>query len=582
MSQALRPLLLVDDEGAFRRGVAEYLSGTGFAVTEASTVAEALEHLEGFAFDVVLTDLRLPDGEGTAVLEAARARYPEILVIVVTGHGSIRAAVEAIRQGAADFVTKPFQLAELDLALGRALERQRLQAENTYLREQLRERYRLAQLVGRSPAMQEVFKIVETVAPTNSTILILGETGTGKELVARAIHQISPRAGEKFVALNCSAIPESLLEAELFGHVKGAFTGAVASRPGRFELAHRGTLFLDEIGTMPVPLQAKLLRALQEREVERIGEARPIKIDVRVLAATNANLDAMVRQGTFREDLFYRLNVIPVQLPPLRDRRDDVPLLVRDMLQRLGAQSMPVRTDVTFSQEAMRRLMAYDWPGNIRQLENTVERALALSPGRSQIDVSVLPARSARRSTRRTRRDVRAAGAGPRPRARAGGGRAGVHRPGAVSHRAEPQPRRRPAGREADDARRKDQAAGAAWPRRRATVKRHSEFRITNAARGHTASALPNECTLPVASPPVHAVCGSRTSVSGFQFQGSHPWHAAPSGPSSSTISRRPSARRSARTCCRRWRSCNGSTRARSSSGSSEVASGRRRARPWT
>ncbi|WP_396626203.1 sigma-54-dependent transcriptional regulator [Luteitalea sp.] len=391
MSAPLRPLLLVDDEGAFRRGVAEYLSGAGFEVTEASTVAEALEQLEGFAFDVVLTDLRLPDGEGTTVLEAARARYPEIVVLVVTGHGSIRAAVEAIRQGAADFVTKPFQLAELDLALGRALERQRLREENTYLREQLRERYRLDQLVGRSAAMQEVFKVVETVAPTTSTILILGETGTGKELVARAIHQLSPRAGEKFVALNCSAIPESLLEAELFGHTKGAFTGAVAARPGRFEVANRGTLFLDEIATMPVLLQAKLLRALQQREVERIGEARPIRIDVRVLAATNADLEGMVKAGTFREDLFYRLNVIPVQLPPLRDRRDDVPLLVRDMLQRLGALAVPPRTDVTFSQEAMRRLMAYEWPGNIRQLENTVERALALSPGRSQIDVSVLP-----------------------------------------------------------------------------------------------------------------------------------------------------------------------------------------------
>ena len=386
-----RPLLLVDDEGAFRSGVAEHLADRSFDVTEAGTVAEALERLEGYAYDVVLTDLRLPDGEGTVVLEAARARYPEIVVLVVTGHGSIRAAVDAIRQGAADFVTKPFQLAELDLALARALERQRLQAENTYLREQLRERYRLDQLVGRSAAMQEVFKIVETVAPTTSTILILGETGTGKELVARAIHQLSPRSSEKFVALNCSAIPESLLEAELFGHVKGAFTGAVANRPGRFELAHRGTLFLDEIGTMPMPLQAKLLRALQEREIERIGEARPIRIDVRVLAATNADLEQMVKQGAFREDLYYRLNVIPVQLPPLRDRRDDVPLLVRDMLQRLGAQSVPARSDVTFSQEAMRRLMAYDWPGNIRQLENTVERALALSPGRSLIDVSVLP-----------------------------------------------------------------------------------------------------------------------------------------------------------------------------------------------
>ncbi len=386
-----RPLLLVDDEGSFRKGVADHLSGTGFEVTESGTVADALERLEGYAYDVVLTDLRLPDGEGTIVLDAARSRYPEIVVLVVTGHGSIRAAVDAIRQGAADFVTKPFQLAELDLALARALERHRLQAENSYLREQLRERYRLDQLVGRSAAMQEVFETVETVAPTTSTILILGETGTGKELVARAIHQLSPRAGERFVALNCSAIPESLLEAELFGHVKGAFTGAIASRPGRFELAHRGTLFLDEIGTMPMPLQAKLLRALQEREIERIGDARPVRIDVRVLAATNADLGQMVKQGTFREDLFYRLNVIPVQLPPLRDRRDDVPLLVRDMLQRLGAQAVPTRTDVTFSQEAMRRLMAYDWPGNIRQLENTVERALALSPGRSQLDVSVLP-----------------------------------------------------------------------------------------------------------------------------------------------------------------------------------------------
>lgn len=391
MSQPPRPLLLVDDEGAFRRGVADWLGSSGFDVTEASTVAEALEKLEGFAYDVVLTDLRLPDGEGTAVLEAARARYPDIVVIVVTGHGSIRAAVDAIRQGAADFVTKPFQLAELDLALERALDRQRLRAENSYLREQLRERYRLDQLVGRSAAMREVFKTVETVAATTSTILILGETGTGKELVARAIHQLSPRASERFVALNCSAIPESLLEAELFGHVRGAFTGAVASRPGRFELAHRGTLFLDEIGTMPMPLQAKLLRALQQREIERIGEGRPVRIDVRVLAATNADLAQMVKQGTFREDLYYRLNVIPLQLPPLRDRRDDVPLLVRDMVQRLGAQASPPRGDVTFSQEAMRRLMAYDWPGNIRQLENTVERALALSPGRSQIDVSVLP-----------------------------------------------------------------------------------------------------------------------------------------------------------------------------------------------
>lgn len=387
-----RPLLLVDDEGAFRRAVADYLAGADFEVTHASSVAEAVERLEGFAFDVVLTDLRLPDGEGTAVVEAARTRYPDIVVIVVTGHGSIRAAVDAIRLGASDFVTKPFQLDELQLALDRALERQALKVENTLLRQQLRDRYRLDQLVGRSRRMQELFALIETIAPTSSTILISGETGTGKELVARAIHALSRRAQERFVALNCGAIPDALLEAELFGHVRGAFTGAVANRVGRFELAHRGTLFLDEIGTMPGPLQAKLLRALQQREIERLGEGRPVPVDVRVLAATNADLEQMVAQGTFREDLYYRLNVIPLRLPPLRERRDDIPLLVRHFLSVLGEQAVPMRRDVVFSQEAMRRLMAFDWPGNIRQLENTVERALALSPQRSQIDVSVLPA----------------------------------------------------------------------------------------------------------------------------------------------------------------------------------------------
>ncbi len=389
---ASRPLLLVDDEGAFRRAVADFLEGVGFDVTQASTVAEAIARLEDFAFDVVLTDLRLPDGEGTAVLEAARTRYPDLVVIVVTGHGSIRAAVEAIRQGAADFVTKPFQLDELQLALDRALERQALKAENTFLRQQLRDRYRLDQLVGRSPRMQELFSLLETVAPTSSTILITGETGTGKELVARAIHALSRRAQERFVAINCGAIPDALLEAELFGHVRGAFTGAVGNRVGRFELAHKGTLFLDEIGTMPVALQAKLLRTLQQREVERLGEGRPMPVDVRVVAATNADIGQMVHEGTFREDLYYRLNVIPLHLPALRERREDIPLLVRHFLAVLGEQSVPSRRDVVFSQEAMRRLMAYEWPGNIRQLENTVERALALSPQRTQIDVSVLPA----------------------------------------------------------------------------------------------------------------------------------------------------------------------------------------------
>jgi len=392
MTKPLRPLLLVDDEGAFRRAVADYLEGAGFEVTQASNVAEATERLQTYAYDVVLTDLRLPDGDGTTVLQAACALYPDIVVLVVTGHGSIRAAVDAIRLGAADFVTKPFQLDELQLAMDRALERQALKAENTFLKQQLRDRFRLDQLVGRSARMQEVFTLIETVAPTSSTILVTGETGTGKELVARALHALSRRASERFVAVNCGAIPEALLEAELFGHVRGAFTGAVSNRVGRVELAHRGTLFLDEIGTMPAPLQAKLLRVLQQREVERVGESRPVPIDVRVVAATNADLDDMVARGAFREDLYYRLNVIPLRLPPLRERREDIPLLVRHFLMTLGEQAVPPRRDVVFSQEAMRRLMAYDWPGNIRQLENTVERALALTPQRAQIDVSVLPA----------------------------------------------------------------------------------------------------------------------------------------------------------------------------------------------
>jgi two-component system response regulator PilR (NtrC family) len=254
------------------------------------------------------------------------------------------------------------------------------------LRSQLEDRYRIDGLVGRSAVMRNLFQLLETVAATSSTILITGETGTGKELAARAIHHGSPRRANRFVALNCSAIPETLLEAELFGHVRGAFTGAVGTRQGRLEQAHKGTLLLDEVGTMSPALQSKLLRVLQEREFERVGDSHTIRIDVRIIAATHSDLARMVRDGTFREDLYYRLNVIPVKLPPLRDRRDDIPLLVQHFLQKLGTEQVPPRA-VTMSQEALRRLMAYPWPGNVRQLENIVERALAFSQGRSQIDV---------------------------------------------------------------------------------------------------------------------------------------------------------------------------------------------------
>src|SRR5687767_8798036 len=282
--------------------------------------------------------LRLPGIDGTRVIQAARERYPGIVAIVITGYGTVKDAVEAIKRGASDFVAKPFQFDELVHVLEKALEQRRLASENAYLRSQLEQRYQFGGILGRSRPMQELFHLLETVASANSTILVSGETGTGKEVVARAIHHNSPRKAHRFVALNCSAIPETLLEAELFGHVRGAFTGAVGARQGRFEQAHKGTLFLDEVGTMSTALQMKLLRALQEREFERVGDSQTIKVDVRVIAATNSDLGRMVSEGAFREDLYYRLNVIPIQLPPLRDRRDDIPILVRHFLQKYAPE----------------------------------------------------------------------------------------------------------------------------------------------------------------------------------------------------------------------------------------------------
>ena len=360
-------------------------------MTQAASGEAALEALADFAFDLVLTDLRLPGIDGTTLIEAAVERYPNIVGLVVTGYGTVKDAVEAIKRGASDFITKPFQFDHLLHLLSSALEQRRLQSENAYLRSQLEERYRFEGIVGRSSSMRRLFDVLETVAATTSTILITGETGTGKELVARAIHHNSPRRKHRFVALNSGAVPETLLEAELFGHVRGAFTGAVSNRQGRLEQAHRGTFFLDEVGTMAASLQAKLLRALQEREFERLGDSHPVRVDVRVIAATNSDLAQLVRDGDFREDLYYRLNVIPIHLPPLRERREDVPLLIRSFLQKIGRDLVPPRTDVAFSQDAMRRMMAFDWPGNIRQLENVVERALALTPGRPRIDVGDLP-----------------------------------------------------------------------------------------------------------------------------------------------------------------------------------------------
>jgi two-component system response regulator PilR (NtrC family) len=390
MSDSRTHLLIVDDEKALREAIAERLIDHGFAVEQADSGEQALERLADFAFDVIITDLRLPGIDGRHVLDAALERYPEIIAIVITGFGTVKDAVEAIKQGASDFITKPFQFDALLHVLNSALEQKRLKSENAYLRSQLEVRYKLDGLVGRSSVMRDLFHLLEIVAATSSTVLITGETGTGKELAARAIHHNSSRRANRFVAINCSAIPETLLEAELFGHAKGAFTGAIGTRQGRFEQAHKGTLFLDEVGTMSPALQAKLLRVLQEREFERVGDSHTIKVDVRVIAATHSDLQKMVADGNFREDLFYRLNVIPVKLPPLRERREDIPLLVQHFIQRLSADLG--RSAPSVSQDAMRRLMAHAWPGNVRQLENAVERALAFSQGRGQLDVQDLSA----------------------------------------------------------------------------------------------------------------------------------------------------------------------------------------------
>jgi DNA-binding NtrC family response regulator len=408
MAETMKHLLLVEDEAPLRQALAERLAEHGFEVAQADSGEQAIEQLAEFAFDIVITDLRLPGLDGTRVLEAALLRYPDIVGIIVTGYGTVKDAVEAIKRGATDFVTKPFQFDELLHALSSALEKRRLKAENAYLRSQLQERYKFEGLIGRSPAMRALFQLLETVSASASTILVTGETGTGKEVVARAIHHNSPRRAQRFVALNCGAIPETLLEAELFGHVRGAFTGAIGTRQGRLEQAHKGTLFMDEVGTMSAGMQMKLLRVLQEREFERIGDTHTTKVDVRVVAATNSDLQKMVAEGTFREDLFYRLNIIPIHLPPLRERKEDIPLLVQHFLKKFAVQDSPriansesripeqrtaqepTTRALSISQQAMRCLMAYPWPGNVRQLENAIERAVALSGGRAQIETADL------------------------------------------------------------------------------------------------------------------------------------------------------------------------------------------------
>ncbi|PNU19636.1 DNA-binding response regulator [Geothermobacter hydrogeniphilus] len=375
----LAQILLIDDEPHNREALSLLLTGSGFQVEAVGTGEEALKVLQQTPYAVVITDLFLPGVSGIDILKRVKIDYPYTNVVLITGNASAETAVESMKEGAFDYITKPIDFEKLKIIVTKALEKSQLVAENLYLRQQLRGKYAFDNIIGHGPAMQRVFSRLEKIVHTDSTILILGESGTGKELVARAIHFNGTRRNKPIIAINCGAIPAELLESELFGHVRGAFTGAVADKPGKFELADGGTVFLDEIGTMPPPLQMKLLRVLQEQEIERVGGRKPIKINVRVISATNADLEADVRAGRFREDLYYRLNVIPILLPPLRERREDIPLLVRHFLQK-SCQEMQ-RNLMSVSPEAMQALENYDWPGNVREMENVIERSVALTDG---------------------------------------------------------------------------------------------------------------------------------------------------------------------------------------------------------
>src|SRR5215831_73666 len=380
-------ILVVDDETSARLTLALLLKTRGHRVTQAEGVQTAAQALVETVFDLVITDLRMPDGDGLAVLQMAKAHCPEAEVILLTAYAGWESAKEAMRQGAFDYFEKGKEPDELLHRVDKALEKKALSRANDNLRRQIRERYSLPGIIAHSKAMQDVLELALRVAPTDATVLIQGESGTGKELIAKAIHHASRRAKGPFVAVNCGALPEPLLESEIFGHVKGAFTGATVNKKGLFEEAHGGTVFLDEIGEMPLALQVKLLRALQDGEVRPVGSNQPIIVDVRVLAATNRDLTYLMQQGKLREDLFYRLNVIPVVLPPLRERREDIPVLAEHFLGHFGQKQGGL---FRLSAEAVERLLRYPWPGNVRELENAMER-IAILAGKETIGPEDLP-----------------------------------------------------------------------------------------------------------------------------------------------------------------------------------------------
>ncbi|HEV8238129.1 MAG TPA: sigma-54 dependent transcriptional regulator [Thermoanaerobaculia bacterium] len=382
-------LLIVDDESSLLEFLDLLFQGEGYRVATASSVGAARERLAvGDGFDLVMCDIHMPDGSGLELLRELKEQHSQASVIMMTAYTSTKSAIEAMRLGAYDYVSKPFDVEELKVLVQKALEKSRLVEENVWLRRELEQKYTFANIIGKSRPMQEVFALVERVARTSSTVLVQGDSGTGKELIARAIHFASPRTKHKFLSINCGAMPENLLESELFGHERGAFTGALKEKKGLFHEAHRGTLFLDEIGEMTPTMQVKLLRVLQHKTIRKVGGNEEEAVDVRIIAATNRDLGEMIAAGTFREDLYYRIHVIPVRLPPLRDRREDIPLLVDFFIRKYADElGMPPKR---ISLAALALLEGYRWPGNVRELENLIERSIALTTG-DVIDVADLP-----------------------------------------------------------------------------------------------------------------------------------------------------------------------------------------------
>ncbi|SPP63597.1 sigma-54-dependent transcriptional regulator [Nitrospira lenta] len=383
----MEKILVVDDEQSLREVLSIMLKRAGYAVTAVSDGEEAIEQVQKEIFDLVITDLRMPKVDGMEVLRAVKSASPETVVLIITAFATADSAVDAMKQGAYDYLTKPFQVDEVQLIIRNALEKRRLTTENILLKREMASQSSFAQLVGQSEAMQKVFDVVKKVADSKSNVLICGESGTGKELVARAIHYNSARSPQPFVAVNCSAVPETLLESELFGHMKGSFTGAISNKAGLFEVANGGTIFLDEIGDTTPTIQVKLLRVIQEREFRRVGGTQDLKVDVRIVAATNKDLEKAVADGSFREDLYYRLDVIPIRLPPLRLRSGDIPLLATHFLTRFSNESG--KPTPVISPEAMQVLLGHEWRGNVRELENLIERVVAFSTGGPVTDVDM-------------------------------------------------------------------------------------------------------------------------------------------------------------------------------------------------